>query len=77
MTQENIEPAKKMPGPHAQSRYSNAHRFGLEHLFLVALFSVLLTVLAMQFGTETARAVAFTLQADPNKRVHAPLNTMT
>ncbi|KAK3390702.1 hypothetical protein B0H63DRAFT_466307 [Podospora didyma] len=48
--QEHIEPLQKMVGPLAPRHYRNTRRFGAGHLILVALLSVLFTVVSMAFA---------------------------
>lgn len=65
MKADKITPLKKMVGPLAPTRYGYPHaRFGVEHLLLVAVFSVLSTYLLLLYGAQISNALLAGLPAD-------------
>lgn len=74
--EEGINPLKKMVGPLAPTQYSNANRYGLEHLLLVAFVTAIITAFLTAYGMDAARAIAVRMPADTRRLIHAPLRTM-
>lgn len=77
MVSQKIEPLKKMVGPLAPTYYRNSNRFGLEHLLLVAMFTAIITALAISsHSLDAARAIALRLPANASQYMHAPMRTV-
>jgi hypothetical protein len=65
MKAEKITPLKKMVGPLAPTHYGYpSARFGIEHLFLVAVMSVLSTYLVLLYGAQIGSALLAGLPED-------------
>jgi hypothetical protein len=65
MKAEKITPLKKMVGPLAPTHYGYpSARFGIEHLFLVAVMSVLSTYLLLFYGAQIGSALLAGLPED-------------
>ena len=59
MKSEKITPLKKMVGPLAPTHYGYPKaRFGIEHLMIVAVFSILCTYFLMIYGAQVASALS-------------------
>lgn len=69
--QEKIEPLKKMVGPAAPAYYQHGHRFGLEHLLLVAFVTTIITAVLTKYGLDTARDFAIKLPTDTGRLIHS------
>jgi hypothetical protein len=67
MKAEKITPLKKMVGPMAPTRYGYPNaKFGIEHLLLVAVVSVVSTYLLLLYGAQIASALVAGVPEDAN-----------
>lgn len=68
MKAEKITPLKKMVGPLAPTHYGYPKaRFGIEHLILVAVFSVLSTYFLLLYGAQVASVLSDKLPTDAGR----------
>lgn len=77
MKAEKITPLKKMVGPLAPTHYGYPKaRFGVEHLILVAVVSVLSTYFLLLYGVQIASVLSNRLPVGPGRAFVEPLGKL-
>jgi len=76
MKQYGIKPLKKMVGPLAPTEYKvHGGEYRFEHLLLVALLTVVVTLLATSYSGEIMQRVETILPSEARRAITSPLAT--